>query len=312
MDIKKTTRAIIITGIIASAFSSGSIATPAVQPTQAPNQIFAAQLLAKDYLVAATFNPKSLFAAASAKNISISLPEIGTLQIIHDQTSAVDGAGKVLRWVGHISGHAGLQATFIKGISGNITGTLDTPKGRVLLGNVNGQYFFHSEAGEVTSTLGASKLPAILLTAENAQPVANKQNQLKPDAKLITYPVEFNAAGLARLEPGQDTQLSLPGTGDFVVTHDSTQPGDLGGATFVGHLKDYGDDFRVLVTYTPTGAQGSILTPYGEFQLQTLGASNGFWTFHVPNWSNMPLRIPMRQFPVARPQVVLQRVEPLV
>jgi len=275
MNIKKTTCAFITSGLIALSFATFAFAATLPAPHQAP----VAQALAKDYLVSANFDPKALFIATGAKNFSLTLPEIGMLQITFDKIGALDGTGKVLRWVGHLNARPELQATFVRGISGNVTGMLDTPKGRVLLGNANGQYFFHSEAPDVASNLESSKLPAILLSLETRQPSADKQNQRKPNDNLITYPVEFNAAGLANLKPGEDTQISLPGTGDFVVTHDQTQSGDLGGSTFVGHLKDYGDDFRVLVTYTPTGAQGSILTPYGEFQLQTLGANQ--WILDV-------------------------------
>lgn len=273
MNNSKIVRNFLFSSILATTFISTGFATPNPAPSSKSTPS-----IAKEYLVAASFDPQALFAANGAKKISITLPQIGVIQIIHEKTGAVDGAGKVLRWAGHVSGRTDLQAVFVRGISGHVTGTLDTPKGRVLLGNANDHYFFHSEAPDSLPTTTA-KLPTILLALQTLPASSTKQHTLKPDAKLITYPVEFNAAGLAGLAPGEDTLLSLPGTGDFVVTHDQTYAGDWGGSTFVGHLKDYGDDFRVLVTYTPAGAQGSILTPYGEYQLQTLG--NGQWLLDV-------------------------------
>lgn len=270
MNIKKLSHALIAACFVVSGMTSLSVAAPAPTLAQAP----VAHGIADDYLAAASFDPRTLFAKDGARSINLTLPQIGKLQIVHVETKVVDTAGKVLRWQGHVQGRQDLQAQFVRGISGNITGVLDTPRGRILLGNANGEYFFHGEAPDSAPGLDNAKRPALLVTqdAPSDQPTT-RQAQLKPDAKLISYPVEFNIAGLANLAPGQEAQLSLPGTGDFVVRHDGTQPGDLGGATFVGHLKDYGDDFRVLVTYSPGGAQGSILTPYGEFQLQTLGSN---------------------------------------
>ena len=269
MNIKNLSHAFIAACFAVFGMASLSVAAPAPMVAQAP----VARGIADDYLVAASFDPRALFAKDGARSISVTLPQIGKLQIVHVETKVVDTAGKVLRWQGHVQGRQDLQAHFVRGISGNITGVLDTPRGRILLGNANGEYFFHGEAPDSAPGLDNGKRPALLVTqdAPSDKPTTH-QAQLKPDAKLISYPVEFNIAGLANLTPGQEAQLSLPGTGDFVVRHDDTQPGDLGGATFVGHLKDFGDDFRVLVTYSPGGAQGSILTPYGEFQLQTLGS----------------------------------------
>ena len=45
----------------------------------------------------------------------------------------------------------------------------------------------------------------------------------------------------------------------------------MGATTFVGYLKDYGDDFRMIVSYSPSGAQGQVSTPYGIYLIQTLG-----------------------------------------
>ena len=163
-----------------------------------------------------------------------------------------------------------LKVTFVKGISGLVTGIIDTPAGRVLLGQA-GDYIVYKQGRATGLPVGSGgedrKLPEALLE----RPLEGDEsiNIKKPAA--VAYPVEFNAAALANVPIDGEVAVSLPGAGDFRVIHDSNLAGDLGATTFVGYLKDYGDDFRMVVTYSASGAQGQISTPYGLYLIKTVG-----------------------------------------
>jgi hypothetical protein len=68
--------------------------------------------------------------------------------------------------------------------------------------------------------------------------------------------------------------LSLPNA-DFKVTYEQTRLSDTGSATWIGHLTEYGKDYRVVLTYSPSGTTGSIMTPNGEILVS--GAGDKTW-----------------------------------
>ena len=148
-----------------------------------------------------------------------------------------------------------------------VTGVIDTPAGRLLLGQA-GDYIVYKQS--LTSSSPPLRrnngVPEALLESPVDQ--QNLTTVKKPAA--VSYPVEFNAAALASIPINGEVNVSLPGAGDFRVIHDNTLAGDLGATTFVGYLKDFGDDFRMVVTYSPSGAQGQILTPYGMYLIKTV------------------------------------------
>jgi len=220
------------------------------------------------YFEPVALNSKALFAYPPNSKHDLVLPHLGRIAVEHDRTQTVDLGGVVTRWEGHVAGIAALKVTFVKGISGMVSGVIDTPRGRVLLGQA-GDYIVYkqSRAAVAPSMAVAKEIPEALLE-KSLDPNSDIESN-KPAS--VSYPVEFNAAALANVPLNAEVDVSLPGAGDFRVVHDNTLAGDLGATTFVGYLKDFGDDFRMIVTYSPSGAQGQILTPYGMYLIKTIG-----------------------------------------
>ena len=220
------------------------------------------------YFEPVTLNGAALFADPANSRHDLILPRLGRLAIVHDRTRTVDFGGSVSRWDGHVEGRKEFKVTFVKGVSGMISGVIDTPRGRVLLGQA-GDYIVYKQSRSLPASSVAvnGKIPEALLESPGQKGGATGTR--KPAA--VSYPIEFNAAALARVPVGGEVNVSLPDAGNFRVIHDNTLAGDLGATTFVGYLKDFGDDFRMVVTYSPGGAQGRILTPYGMYLLQTVG-----------------------------------------
>lgn len=219
------------------------------------------------YFEPVELSAKELFAFPANSRHDLVLPRLGTLAVVHDRTQIMDPGGNVARWEGHVEGRDALKVTFVKGISGMVTGVIDTPAGRVLLGQAGDYVVYKQSRSWSAPSMGRNReIPEALLVHPVDQRALTETG--KPTA--VSYPVEFNAAALAYVPINGEVDVSLPGAGDFRVVHDSTLAGDLGATTFVGYLKDFGDDFRMVVTYSPGGAQGQILTPYGMYLIKTI------------------------------------------
>ena len=247
----------------ASAFAAGKPASLFVPASAITSSIKA---IPDGYFEPVALDTKALFAFPASSNHDVVLPHLGTLPVVHDRTRIADLGGRVTRWEGHIKGQDEMKLVFVKGISGMVTGTVDTPAGRLLLGQA-GDYVIYKQSGSLSSVNNNSDVPEALLARNGDQQAGNKMR--KPAE--ASYPIKFNAAGLANVPINGEFNISLPGAGDFRAVHDNTLAGNLGSTTFVGYLKDYGDDFRMVVTYAPGVAQGQILTPYGIYLIQTIG-----------------------------------------
>jgi len=220
------------------------------------------------YFEAVTLESQSLFKMQDNVSLDIVLPRLGRLSAVHDRTRTVDINGKVTRWEGHVKDHSTLKISFVESISGMVSGIIDTPTGRLLLGQA-GDYIVYKQS----TSLPPANSNALNGTPEALLKPANPDKNAAPLTKPTTasYPIEFNAAALAKIPLNSEVKLTLPGNGEYRIVHDATLTGSLGASTFVGYLKDFGDDFRMIVTYSPTSAQGRILTPYGLYLIKTIG-----------------------------------------
>lgn len=225
------------------------------------------------YFEPVSLDSRALFAQPTPSAHRLVLPRLGSLTVVHDRTGPLDPGREVMRWEGHVAGNRALKITFVKSLTGMVSGVIDTPAGRVLLGQA-GDYIVYKQSDAAPPAIAARSdddAPQALL-AQRAPDTA-----AKPAA--VAYPVQFNAAALAQVPLNDEVKLSLPGAGDFRVVHDNDLAGDLGATTFVGYLKDFGDNFRMTVTYSAAGAQGQVLTPYGLFLIRTIGAQQ--WLIDV-------------------------------
>ena len=91
-------------------------------------------------------------------------------------------------------------------------------------------------------------------------------------------PVAIDLATLSRLNPGDDVVMQLAGLGATRVRFEELRTG-VGSMTWVGYLKDFGESYKVLLTYSPDATEGLILTPKGEINLLT-GANGELYQFN--------------------------------
>lgn len=108
-------------------------------------------------------------------------------------------------------------------------------------------------------------LAASAAGAEQVDLLLQTESRRSAEVSPGIHPARFNAAALS-LALGNEARLTLGGTAHTVV-FDRRERHPNGDTTWVGHLKDHGDDYRVIVTHGAAGSFGRILTPDGEFLL---------------------------------------------
>ena len=90
--------------------------------------------------------------------------------------------------------------------------------------------------------------------------------------------VQFNRA-LARLPLQSAARFSLPRGVSYELTFDNRLDHPSGNVTWIGALKGYGDDYRAVITFGDGGVSGRIMTPDGEFLVET--DAHGEWLVDV-------------------------------
>lgn len=90
--------------------------------------------------------------------------------------------------------------------------------------------------------------------------------------------VDLNLPLLASMTAGDGTVMQLPGLGYARVAFDEIRPGD-GSSTWIGHLSDFGSTYKAILTYSPGGTVGTILTPAGEVNV-TIGADGQQYSYN--------------------------------
>ena len=118
--------------------------------------------------------------------------------------------------------------------------------------------------------LSAKASPPALLVSAGAMPAAGA-----PPGTGDSTPVAFNAQAALALPIGGEASITLPRLGTLAVVHDRDEKHLDGDVTWVGHFRDYGTDYRVLITSGPKGLAGRISSPDGEFSL--LPGNGGAW-----------------------------------
>ncbi len=260
-------------------------AVQAAPASTAADSLFssAKQVSSSSYLVQVNLNTASLEAAKPGQVFQITLPGVGSFQLVHD--GILDRAGSK-QWLGHLKDGVQYSVVLTQTDQG-MTGDLRTPQGAFRLGYANGSQWIARQgvAGETGTLAGLPRL----LQARDAAPGSTQGAKVSSAGTQrpakVAYPVDFNVVPMSNLTAGDEVALDVTGKGTYPVVYEGTQANDSGSTTWVGHLKDYGDDFRVLITTGPEGSVGNILTPSGELELTTVSGKQWLIDRAASGWN---------------------------
>jgi hypothetical protein len=203
-------------------------------------------------------------ALRSGSELEVALPDVGTfryriVQRVQD--------GEVLRLDGVLEGEGGYRLTLGVRAEG-VSGSIDTPAGTFALGYANGRQWL-AVAGRTHDWTALQDEGRPLVFGARTAPVSETPPMPGAD------PIAINLAQLTQMQPGEEATLPLPDLGPLRVRYDETTA-NADSSTWVGHLKDFGTDFRVLLTYSPAGTSGHILTPRGDYAIQSNAAGAAY------------------------------------
>lgn len=87
--------------------------------------------------------------------------------------------------------------------------------------------------------------------------------------------IKFNAS-LFNLAAGSEFSVLLPNGASYTIVFEAKRDSGTGTTTWVGYLKDYGNDYRVMLTQSSDGIIGQLVTPSGLIKVET-GANGSTW-----------------------------------
>ncbi|MES2356182.1 MAG: M12 family metallo-peptidase [Pseudomonadota bacterium] len=245
------------------ALSAKNIAQELFEKT---NSMQSAPSSASSYRTQVKVDVSKLFALAPKTELKLSLPGVAAYTIIFDE--AVTYTAGVREWRGHMSGKDDLRVVLING-QGITTGYVQTPDTNLKLGYDNGINWLTTDT--------ASSLPIARKTTSEPLLTVSTQALKASDAAVLslpekgTYETNINLAELSSLPENSETSITLPNAGTYRIVYEETSTSDTGSSTWVGYLRDYGNDYRLTITYSAQGTEGQLLTPAGEFLIRTAG-----------------------------------------
>jgi hypothetical protein len=237
------------------------------------------------YLAQVSLNTASLEAAKPGQVFLIVLPGAGSFHVVFDGRLPKAGGSQ---WLGHLK--EGVQySVVLRQTALGMTGDIRTPQGSFRLGYANGAQWLAREGAAGAGASAFAALPRLFQVRDTGQGAAAASADSasvsgKSPAK-VAYPVSFNLVSMASLALGDEVGLDVPGKGTYPVIYDGTRANDSGSTTWVGYLKDYGDDFRVLITTGADGSVGNILTPSGELELTTVAGTQWLIDRTASGWT---------------------------
>ncbi|HAO31571.1 MAG TPA: hypothetical protein DCQ84_01275, partial [Candidatus Competibacteraceae bacterium] len=80
--------------------------------------------------------------------------------------------------------------------------------------------------------------------------------------------IRLNRA-IADLPLQAKARFALPRGVTYELVYDHRQVHPSGNVTWSGYLKDHGDDYRAVITFGDQGTFGRIVTPDGEFLIES-------------------------------------------
>ncbi len=209
---------------------------------------------------------KYLLSQKPGNIVYFNLPSIGSYPIVFEHTTGtINGTAF---WEGYVPGNKAMRAS-LKFDGHGWSGFIDGPTGRLVVGYANGANWV-SVLGKDHTRNQLDGLAPIFTVAKNT--TNGRKSFPGETAAKVAHPISLNLAELVNVAPNSEVALNLPGVGRMSVVFERSEATESGNTNWIGYLRDWGTDYRIIMTYGVDGAFGRILTPDGEFQLESYGS----------------------------------------
>lgn len=202
---------------------------------------------------------------AAGQIVSVAIAGVGNLSFVIDY---VHRDAEILEIGGHAAEDAKRKITLGVRADG-VTGLIDTPTQTYALG--------YADRVQMAGPAGSQWMAEALAGAKSGVKLRAAVKGDVPPAPGAE-PMLIDLATLSGLKPGDEVVMQLTGLGAMRVRFEELRAGD-GSATWVGYLKDFGENYKVLLTYSPDATEGYVLTPKGEINLLS-GANGDLYQFN--------------------------------
>ncbi len=242
------------------------LATVMFGPAWAAGTPSVTQPVQQDSARQVTFDTARMLAMQPNTLIYLPLPGEGALPVVFEHTTGMING--VAYWEGHLPDKLQRRVS-LKYDGAGWSGVIDGHDRRWVVGHANGQTWLTPVGNDYQrpTVPQAINLFARVADAQGA-PLAFAG---EPPAKVV-HPLSLNLDALLTLQENSEVSLNLPGQPKPpVLVFERTEATESGNTNWIGYLRDWGTDYRVVLTYGRDGVFGRILTPDGEFLLESNG-----------------------------------------
>ncbi|MFO1371324.1 MAG: M12 family metallo-peptidase [Candidatus Competibacteraceae bacterium] len=135
-----------------------------------------------------------------------------------------------------------------------------------------------SPSGSPQSAATLDNLPALFVNSELSASGVQQRSGATSQARVGYYARRFNRQ-LIGLPLQSKASFDLPRGARYEIVYDRRVDHPSGNTTWIGHVQGYGDDYRTIITVGQTGVSGRILTPDGDFIVES--DQDGEWLIDV-------------------------------
>jgi len=197
--------------------------------------------------------------------IYLDLPVAGKVPVVFEHTTGL--VNGVAYWEGHAPQDKTSRVS-LKYDGLGWSGIIDGPNGKLVVGHVNGESWLTAVGADYQPGLPDGVIELFAPVASMAGGKLAFPGELP--AK-VSHPVRLNLKELVAVKENSEVALNLPGVGNMSVVFERSEATENGNTNWIGYLRDWGTDYRVVLTFGAEGVFGRILTPDGEFQLESSG-----------------------------------------
>lgn len=268
-----TAAAAILCAIPAAAISKDTVQNLFDKPAASKGAVFDTQR----YRAEVKVDANKLFALKPGSRLTLAVPGLDAYPVVFDRAVSRDNGTR--EWIGHVAGKAD-EEIILTDTGGVLTGIVRTPHKTFRLTHESGANWLVWEYGAALPAANARTEPAqgVHVLPWGSALMSPAGGPLREaTAHTLNLPAHgvhetaINLAALTNLAEKEEATIALPNAGSVRVVYDGTETSDSGAATWVGHLRDHGTDYRVVLTYTGDHVEGRVLAPSGEYLIHTIG-----------------------------------------